>query len=290
MAGSSERIVAATVAWRDRRLKPQSAPGHDGCEGRSDGGIAGQAVAAPGGFAAADGQGQLCRRRKRPGMLVAVLVRSPHAHADVARHRHRRGARHARRGGRVHPGRPDRCRPAPGRHRLSAPGWRARRRRPTARCSPRDRVRFVGEPVALVVAETARRGAGGRGGGRRGLPGTARGDRSGRGDAARRADGVGRGARQYRLPVEARRRGAHRAGAARRGACDEAAILRLPRHRQLDGAARRLGGDRRRTGGWCCTPRSSRRSAAQWPGAEQLHIWSRRISACCPAMSAARSA
>ena len=56
------------------------------------------------------------------------------------------------------------------------------------------------------------------------------------------------------------------AGAARRRACDEAAILRLARHRQLDGAARRLGGSRRRRADGGPRLASSRRSrcATAW--------------------------
>ena len=69
-----------------------------------------------------------------------------------------------------------------------------------------DRVRFVGEPVALVVAET--RGAALEAADAvlvdyHELPVVTDPRRR---HAAGRADGVGRGARQYRLPVEARRR------------------------------------------------------------------------------------
>ncbi len=116
-----------------------------------------------------------------------------------------------------------------------------------------DRVRFVGEPVAVVLAETIGAGK----------------------DAAEAVmvdyrelplvtdaiaamepgapDGVGRRAGQYRLSLEARRRRGDRRGAAIGGACRSAAVHRVARHRQHDGAARRLGrGGRRRPHGHAC--------------------------------------
>ena len=50
-----------------------------------------------------------------------------------------------------------------------------------------------------------------------------------------------------------------RCGFAERSPCDAAAIHRLARHRQHDGAARRLGASLARTAGWSCMPRTSRR-------------------------------
>ena len=164
------------------------------------------------------------------------------------------------------------------------------RRRPIARCSPSDRVRFVGEPVALVVAET-------------------------RGAALEAAEAVAVDYHERPVvtdPIAAMQPGApavwddvpdnigflwkrgdadaHRTGAARCGACDKAAILRVARHRQFDGAARRLGRDRRGRAAGAARLASSRRTRCATDWRRTISNWNRRKFACCPAMSAARSA
>ena len=98
-----------------------------------------------------------------------------------------------------------------------------------------DRVRYPGEAVAVVVAESSVRGARRRRSGRGRIRGAAGGDRRARG-GRRRADLAER-ARQHRARSGFRRcrRGA---GGVRRGRSRRRADLRQPAHRQLpDGAA-----------------------------------------------------
>ena len=191
------------------------------------------------------GKGNYSADPHPPGMLHAVLVRSHHAHAAIGGIDVGCGARHAWRGGGIHRRRPDRRGADPRRHRLSAPRRRSRRRRPIGRCWRADRVRFVGEPVAVVLSETIDAGK----------------------DAA---EAVMVDYRELPLVTDAVaalepaspkvwddvpdnigflwKRGdadGDRRGAAVGGACGAAAVHRLARHRQHDGAARRLGGCRR---------------------------------------------
>ena len=84
------------------------------------------------------------------GHAARVLRAQPVRARHDPRHRHVGARRVARRALRVHRGRPQRRREGAVAH-VDGQG-RARRRR--ARRSPTDEVRFVGDPVALVVAET----------------------------------------------------------------------------------------------------------------------------------------
>ena len=104
-----------------------------------------------------------------------------------------------------------------------------------------DRVRFVGEPVALIIAAT--RAAGLEAAEAIAVDYTALPvvTEPAAAHAHRRARGLGRRARQYRLPVATRRRRRHRCRAGRIGPCNDPGIHRLARHRQFHGAAWRLG-------------------------------------------------
>ncbi len=153
-----------------------------------------------------------------------------------------------------------------------------------------DRVRFVGEPVALVIAET--RAAGLEAAEAivvdyTALPVVTEPEAAMTPNAPA---GLGRRARQYRLSVEARRRRRRRRGFGRLCPCHDAGFHRLPRHRQFDGAARRLGSHRRgRSDRAACLPSVAVRSAQR----NRQRATSRShppISACSRAMSAARSA
>ena len=77
-----------------------------------------------------------------PGALELAAVHSPHAHASDPRHRHGGGGGHA---GRRRS--PDRRRHQ-GLEPPQATWW------PTGPCSARTRVRYLGDPVAVVAAET----------------------------------------------------------------------------------------------------------------------------------------
>ena len=152
-----------------------------------------------------------------------------------------------------------------------------------------DRVRFVGEPVALIIAATRAAGleaAEAIAVDYTALPVVTE-------PIAALASGaptrLGRRARQYRLPVATRRRGRHRRRSGRIGPRHHPRLHRLARHRQFDGAAWRLGRKSPRTGGSSSTPRTNRPSACatRWPPA--IFRSRRPISACCRAMSAARS-
>ena len=132
-----------------------------------------------------------------------------------------------------------------------------------------DRVRFVGEPVALVLAETHRSRQGRGRGGDGGLSRTAAGHRRRRRAGTGRAEGVGRCARQHRLPVEARRcRGDRRSVAQSqpmlRG-CSSPSRASPPIRWSRAAPGRRSAA----TAAWWCTPRTSRRTtcATAWPTA-----------------------
>ena len=139
------------------------------------------------------------------GMLHAVLVRSPHAHATDHQYRRHRRSRHAWRRRGLYRGRFDRRQTNPRRHRLPAS-----RRQPVGE----DRPPVAGQRPGPFRWRTGRAGAGreprrrpgSRRGGDRRLQRTPRGHRPDGGDGARRAAGVGRVSRQHRLPVETRRR------------------------------------------------------------------------------------
>ena len=95
------------------------------------------------------GRGRFTGDLTRPGMLHAAFVRSPYAAALVGAHRHLRRPAGARRGGR--------CSPRPTwATRTCWPCWSG-----TSSCRRQmpllagDQVRFVGEPVAMVVADDA---------------------------------------------------------------------------------------------------------------------------------------
>ena len=150
------------------------------------------------------GKGNYSADPHPPGMLHAVLVRSHHAHAaiggiDIAAARAMPGVVAVFTAADLTD-----VAPIPGGIGFPRPdgGPAPKTDRPLLAA---DRVRFVGEPVAVVLAETLDAGQGRGRGGDGGLPRTAAGHRCGRRAGAGRAEGVGRRARQHRLPVEARR-------------------------------------------------------------------------------------
>ena len=234
------------------------------------------------------GQGNYAADAAPAGMAVAIFLRSPYAHARIehidAGPARDVGGRHRCLYGR----RPDGCRPHPRRHRLSAS-----RRRPRSE----DRPATAGRRPRTLRWRTGgaghrrnpSRGPGGRRGHRRRICRNARRHRTRRSAAGRRARRLGRCAGQYRLPVEARRCGRNRTRRWRIRARDDAGFHCLPRDRQLDGAARRLGVHRRRRTDRtaCVAPVPIR--AAQRHGEREFSHRTRRISAWCPAMSAAPS-
>ena len=99
-----------------------------------------------------------------PGQAHAVIVRSMHAHARIRAHRHRGGAPGARASS---PSSPAPTSPGTA---LGTMQMTLKRKRPDGspmfapahRGLAADRVRYVGDPVALVVAETRAAGRGRR--------------------------------------------------------------------------------------------------------------------------------
>ena len=129
------------------------------------------------------------------------------------------------------------------------------------RVLPHDKARFVGEAVAMVVAETRQRREGRRRARARRLRAAARGDRHGGGGRGARAAALGR-RRLERLHRRAgRRRRGDRGGVRARGACGEARHLGAARHRRADRAARR-GRQLRRGDRPLHAPRRQRRRGA----------------------------
>ena len=190
------------------------------------------------------GQGNYAADAAPPGMAVAIFLRSPHAHAQI-------GAIDTD-PARTVPGviavytaadLTD-VRPSPGGIGFPRPdgGPAPKTDRPLLAA---DRVRFVGEPVALIIAET--RAAGLEAAEAiivdyAALPVVTEPIAALRTGAPAVWDDV---PDNIGFLWQARRRGRHRGGAGRIGACHDARLHRLPRHRQLDGAARRLGLHRR---------------------------------------------
>ena len=226
------------------------------------------------------GKGNYSADAQPPGMLHAALVRSHHAHAavgsiDTSAARAMPGVVAVFTGADLTD-----VKPIPGGIGFPRPdgGPAPKTDRPLLAS---DRVRFVGEPVALVMAETSRRRQGCRGGGHGGVPRTAAGGRSDRRDGARRAAGVGRRARQYRLPVEARRCRGDRRSAARprrmsRG-CSSPSRASPPTRWSRAAPGRKSAA----TAGWRCTPRTSRRTTCATAWRTAISISSRRKFACC---------
>ena len=102
------------------------------------------------------GEGRYTDDVNLPGQAYAVFVRSPYAHGVHPGHRRRGGARHAGRARGLH-----RRRSRGGRARADAGACSSSSNRdgtpmtkPPRPALPSDKVRFVGEPVACVVAET----------------------------------------------------------------------------------------------------------------------------------------
>ena len=111
----------------------------------------GQASSAARTRGSSPGNGKYTDDLKLPGMLHAVFVRSPHAHARI-RSIDTRGARGAPGVVAVFTGKDLADAASTASRRLAA----ARAEDPgPPRRSPIDRVRYVGEPVAVVIAETA---------------------------------------------------------------------------------------------------------------------------------------
>ena len=108
--------------------------------------LPGRRPGAPGrGPDASPGEGTYIDNLEIPGVLHLSFVRSPIAHAEITEHRHHRRACDARRRRGVHRRR-SRL-PRPRRDDAAAPGRGPARR-------SRGKVRFVGDTVAVVVAET----------------------------------------------------------------------------------------------------------------------------------------
>ena len=102
-----------------------------------------------------------------------------------------------------------------------------------------DRVRYVGDAVVVVVAETKRPGARRRRGGRGHLQRAARRHRRDRGAGGRRAAAPSGGRRQSDLRLGARRRQGDRCGARQGRARHPADHRQQPARSQRHGAARR---------------------------------------------------
>ena len=94
------------------------------------------------------GEGRYVDDIKLPGMLHMAIVRSPYAHAKITSIDSSRGARRRRRDGRAHRRRPD----LRGRRSLRVQSRPAACAQPDAPALATDRVRHLGEPVAVVVA------------------------------------------------------------------------------------------------------------------------------------------
>ena len=99
------------------------------------------------------GAGRFVDDLRFPGMLQAAFVRSPHAHAPHPRHRHTTCALAPVRARGAYA-----CRSAPRAHPGTRAAWvshqRASARHHAHSCSPSDEVAFVGEAVAVVIAQT----------------------------------------------------------------------------------------------------------------------------------------
>ena len=140
------------------------------------------------------GQGRYVDDINLPGQAYGVTVLSPHAHARIKRDRRVEGQGRARRALRADRRR-RRGRQARRLHRApDAGGFRRARRAtaPSSRVLVADKVRFVGDRVAFVVAETLDAGARRRRAGRGRLRAAAGGGRSRGRRQGRRAEGLGR--------------------------------------------------------------------------------------------------
>ena len=179
------------------------------------------------------------------------MVRSPHAHARIESIDTEARARRARRARRAHRARPARRRPeADSAQRPSSPhpaDIPLVEHATARRCSPRrtirsrtDKVRHVGEAVAIVIAETVAAAKDGAEHVEVDYEVLPAGHRHGRGRAARRAARVGR-AHVERLPRRARSgdREATEAAFARAAHVVQLRDVGAARHRRPDGAARR---------------------------------------------------
>ena len=149
------------------------------------------------------GQGRFINDVNLPGQVHAVFVRSPHAHAQHPRDRRRRGAAGAGRARGLHRRRRARATGSA----CPRPTCRASGRT-VRRCSRRtrpalvaDRVRYVGDPVAMVIAETLRAGQGRGRAGRGRLRAAALGDRHRDTVKPGSAAGLGRVPRQHLQPA-----------------------------------------------------------------------------------------
>ncbi len=174
-----------------------------------------------------------------PGMVYGHVLRSPHAHArirkiDTTKAKAAPGVLAVLTGADWQ---------AAGWGDLPVPGGLTRRDgsvfRPAYPALTKDRVRFVGDYVAFVVAQTAVAGARCRRADRRRLRAAAGGGLDCRGERQGRADGVGRLPRQYRLRAAVRRQGRDRRRHRQGRPCGQAPLRHQPRHRRQHGAARR---------------------------------------------------
>ena len=102
----------------------------------------------------------------------------------------------------------------------------------------RDRVRFIGQPVAMIDCRDARRGEGRRRADRGRVRRPAVGDDDRRSDCAGRDAGVGRVPRQPRLLPRGRQQGGGRRSHRQGRPCHQASDADQPPHHRVDGAAR----------------------------------------------------
>ena len=102
------------------------------------------------------GQGRYTDDLNLPGQAYAVIVRSRYAHGVINAHRHRRSAGDAGRARRLYRAGHDRRRDQADAARAAIPTRDGTpMRRPAWPVLTSDKVRYVGDPVAIVVAETA---------------------------------------------------------------------------------------------------------------------------------------
>ncbi len=154
-----------------------------------------------------------------------------------------------------------------------------------------DKVRHVGEAIAIVIAETVAAAQGRRGARGRRLRSAARRHRHRRGGAAGRAARVGRRALQ-RLPRRGGRQRprSHRGRVRARGARREVRNLDTARHRRPHGAARRGGRVRSGDAALHAPRRQRRRAAAQERPRDHARRRGEQTCACSCTTSAATSA
>ena len=185
------------------------------------------------------GKGRYTDDINRPGQLQAFLLRSPHAHAEIAAHRHgqrqggagRRGDLHRRRSA----GTWAACRAAGSSPRRTARRWSSRR----VRCSPRARCAMSATPWRWSSPRRAQQAQAAAELIDDRLQGIAGGGRQRRGDQAGQAAAVRHGPGQSLLRLASGRQGRGRRRFRPRPPRDAPRPRQQPAGLQPDGAARR---------------------------------------------------